>query len=389
MHQLPTALLESIRQIATHEQLGDTETSIDASVYTSAEHFEHERASIFRKVPMPILPSASLSKGMAVSHRLDDVPIIVTRTKEGEAKAFVNVCRHRGTKLLDAAEPVKVARIVCPYHAWSYDLDGALTGLPLPDTFPSVRKTEYGLIPLRCIEAGGIIWVGFEGVTDEEAAIVTDFLGPEMDGMGLAHLQLFRKKIYTVSGNWKLIMDAFHENYHVKRLHANTLARFFRDDVSLTFPIGPHQRTLMPRDGFTPSDVTDNMTIEDLSAKVSFGYTLFPTGMVIGSPKYISILILNPTAVGQTLVDYYMLVPPHLLAEDNDLYERSFALMDRAFGEEDLRAAEIGQEGLEAGYLDRVLLGGMEQRIRVFHDAVEKYTGRDDAGTAEIAPRVT
>mgnify|MGYP001549759493 CR=1 FL=1 len=127
-------------------------------------------------------------------------------------------------------------RLVCPYHAWTYKLDGKLLALPRPETFPDMDKGEHGLIELPSIEAGGLIWFA-----PQEGADFSDArrLGEDFSAFGMDDSYLFRRKTHTVKGNWKLIMDAFLESYHVTRLHAQTIGPFFKDGVTAGDQIGP------------------------------------------------------------------------------------------------------------------------------------------------------
>ena len=146
-------------------------THVDAAAYTSPERHAAEQACIFAHVPLVIAPSALLPKpNMAVPHDGFGKPLLIARDKDGQAQVFLNVCQHRGTRLVEGSDPVCASRLICPYHAWSYTLDGALAGLPRLDSFPHLDRHEYNLKRLPTREAGGLIWFAFdEGADFSEA----------------------------------------------------------------------------------------------------------------------------------------------------------------------------------------------------------------------------
>lgn len=359
--------------IRGEQSVGEGLKTIPSNVYIDPAMYAAEQEKIFAKLPLLLAPSALLpTRDRAVTHDHYGVPLIVSRDREDAAHVMANVCRHRGTRLLDMSDddPLPATRIVCPYHAWTYRADGSLLGLPRADCFPEFDKEQHSLMRFPVHECGGLIW--FSKRADDDFAAIEPVC-EDFDAFGFGDHFLYKRKTHRVGANWKLVIDAFLEAYHVQRLHASTIAGFFADGITVADRINDHQRAVVGRADFL-ADI-DRNDWEKLRRAVTFTYHLFPNTIIVVSPDYINIMTVMPQSVGECLVEDFMLIPEEPQTNEAEAHwRRSWDLLDGAtFAGEDFAAAQLCYRGLVSGLQKDTILGTLEAGLADFHDRVASY----------------
>jgi phenylpropionate dioxygenase-like ring-hydroxylating dioxygenase large terminal subunit len=342
---------------------------VPAEEYLSPARFEAERRAVFGRVPQVVAVAAELAEpGACLAASVGGIDAILLRGEDGAVRAFRNACRHRATRLVSGDEPSCRKALVCPYHGWTYDLSGRLLHVPRREAFDGLDEGRDGLIPLHAEERHGLVWAA------PEPFALADFLAPidaELGELELGRGFLFRRSVREVRANWKLILDAFLDVYHVRHLHRDSLYPYFLDSHAEVERAGPHIRALAARRALLevrPEDLAASR-LRDL---VSPTFQVFPNSNVVLHPDYVSVMTSVPLAVGATRFVHRMFLaaPPRSEAERAH-FERSFALIDGGvFGREDLGAVEAMQRGLESGADATVLIGRHEHAILWFHEAV-------------------
>jgi nitrite reductase/ring-hydroxylating ferredoxin subunit len=208
-----------------YPELGTAPVSYEDSI--SPAFYEVEREAVFKRTWLNVgrvdqLPRAGsyFTKELAVAQ----TSLIIVKDKDGTVRAFHNICRHRGNKLVWQDFPQDecsgVARqFTCKYHAWRYDLDGSLTFVQQESEFFDLDKDDYGLVPVHCDVWEGFIFVHL-GKEPEQS--LPEFLGPMITSLeGYPFEQMTERWHYRseIKANWKLYMDAFQEFYHAPVLH--------------------------------------------------------------------------------------------------------------------------------------------------------------------------
>ena len=383
---LPATLADLVSRLDQSRQTGRREMgakagTVPASHYADPAHWQREQATLFAQWPIAAAHSAELPMGSAMPFDALGVPIVLTRANDGRARAFFNVCRHRGMALVASggAEPAAATAckaLVCPYHAWTYELDGRLRHRLHAQTFDGIDPATLNLVELPCDEVAGLIFVKRTPGPAFSAAAFLQGLDAHLQWMGLPEMRVFRKVDRVYAANWKLTVDAFLEGYHIRVLHRDTIYPFFADAYTVDLQAGPHQDSLVARraafEAFAPP--THRAELCKLATPTQL---MFPNTFAIWHPDYVSLIGMYSPAVDQVRWVHTMLVPPDRTGDDwTPHWEKTFQLIEQTvFQQEDIATAVAIQRGLSSGANTDFHLGRLEHEVLRFHRNVDDALG--------------
>ena len=268
-----------VHALAEFEAPAPVARGLPAAAYTSEAFFALENERIFSRSWVFAGFAHELSRpGDAVPVAVAGRPVLLVRDTAGEVRAFHNVCRHRCLKLVD--EPGNVGRAIrCPYHSWTYGLDGALRAAPYfggrePRAAPAgFDRSQHGLVPVRSAVWHDWVFVNLDG----SAPPFEEFIAPlrsRLDGLDLPRMQhLATIDLGEVAANWKLLMENFIEPYHVQFVHSRTTDQ----------PLVDHYTVNEPGCLGCAVDVSREAGKTDVLSQDSRFLTLFPNFRVRGS----------------------------------------------------------------------------------------------------------
>ncbi len=291
--------------------------------------------------------------------------VIVLRDRRGTVRAFHNVCRHRGTRLVEAESGSGLRSIVCPYHAWTYGLDGRLTGAAHMDRVEGFRPEENGLFPVAVERWGGFLWVN---LASDPTPIATE-LGPFFERFSRFHPEELRagpRHTYEIRANWKLLVENYSECYHCAPIHPelNRITPYLSGENDAFFTEGEPRAKFaggfqtfakdyasMTVSGYTDRPPLRGMTGED--RKRIYYYVLFPNAFFSLHPDYLMVHRTWPVSPSQSVVENDFYFDPATMARPGFDPTDAVQIWD-TINRQDWHACELAQLGTRS----RVWHGG-------------------------------
>jgi len=221
---------------------------VDADRYLSQEFAERERERIWNRVWQVVcrvddLPNAGDWK----EYKILDRSYLVVRGADGVIRGLVNACRHRGNVMCVDGKGNTGRRFTCPYHLWSYDLEGKLRGVSHPELVGEIDKGELGLFEVAVDTFAGFVFLN----PDPDAGPLAEFLGESvlacMEPYHLDEMVTVLDVREAIECNWKIVVDAFQEGYHIQGIHPELLQVIVIDPYSARFNLsGDHVVSCAP-----------------------------------------------------------------------------------------------------------------------------------------------
>ena len=354
-------------------QMLDEPMRIPLERYRSQQRFEAEMEAIFASVPLGLALTCELREpGQFVTRNVLDRPVLITRGQDGEARAFLNVCRHRGA-VVETRECGQATRFSCPYHAWTYDDTGALVAVTDAKTFGDLDRSTHGLRELPTQERSGFVWVV---LTPGGAIDVDEWLGDYADELAmfdLPDLHLYERRVLA-GPNWKIAYDGYLDGYHLGVLHKDNLGKRVMNNRTLTRTFGPHCRISFAQHAI--KEMLDQPEESwDLDAAFSQVYTVFPHMSLAGNGGdflMVSQLFPGPGWDRSTTVQSQLVRKmPQTPTERDDMAAR-VDLYEHVVTHEDYATGIAITNALGAGANDEFVYGRNEPGNQNFHTWVNR-----------------
>jgi phenylpropionate dioxygenase-like ring-hydroxylating dioxygenase large terminal subunit len=327
--------------------------------YRDPARLDAEITRVLRRTPTPFCPSASLPEpGSFLARDAAGVPIVAVRGEDGVVRAFQNVCRHRGMRVADGGGCAKA--LVCPYHGWTYGLDGALRFVPHEaQGFPDLDKTAHGLKQVHTAEHGGLIFVTQDGAPEPGALDAI----PALIG---ADQLVYSSGTRETTANWKIVLEGFLEGYHIRTTHPESFLPYGFDNLNVVETFGSHARVVFP---FKRIEKLRDVPPEqrNVSGYVTLVHHIFPNTLIIKLSSHTVMLVLEPNGVGRTDVVAYLLTNKGRDEDALAAAKKDTAFVSQTGAEEDRAIVMAIQRGLAADANDAFTFGRFEAAIVHLH----------------------
>ena len=344
----------------------------------SQEHYQREIDAVFDRTPQLLCHESEVAEpGDHIEMTYRNRPVVVSCDEAGTVRALVKTCRHRGALVeCKTSAAGQLRSFVCPYHGWSYGVDGKLKGMRFSNAFPSCEGKEVSLAELPLTKRYGIYWVIPEDFAEVQVNQFFEPLDSSLQALPMDDYEVFKSNREVKPGNWKLILETFLEGYHIKCLHRDSIAPFFGDAIAIADELKPHIRAGSARQLLSELS-EDELEQQPITELATLTYMVFPNTKILLHPDYISLLTMMPVSPDEFIWNHTLLIPKEQNTKElKEHWEKSFNLIEHGvFQSEDLLMTESMHKGLKTGINSHNLLGKVEFPAQWLHEYLAEYTG--------------
>ena len=361
----------------THRLANADRGGLPPWTYFSSELLELEKIEIFRKTWQCVGHVNDIPKpGDYLTLDIVGERAIIVRGKDGEVRAFHNVCRHRGSRVVNEQRGTCKSAIVCPFHGWSYNLDGTLRAVPLAKTFPALDPEKHGLPPLEYEIWNGFVFVRFAKGKQPSITQTMAKFTEEISSYLLDQVEPIRPIVTdTLPANWKSVRDVDNEGYHVPMAHPALQDLYGGQyvDQRLGFGISRSEGVLNQGSGKLWSvrnykkilPKADHLPERNQRAWIYYG--LYPNMVLMLYPDCIGFYQEFPLSVNSTLQRFaYYALPDS--RRDMKLARYLSSRIDRDTGREDGKLIVWSCEAMQSSGFKEIILSDCESGVREYHD---------------------
>ncbi len=376
-------LIEMAEHNLKHARTGTVEQA-EAILKVPADHYHDEgrwrleMERVFKRMPLMLAASAEIpDPGDYKAMDAVGVPVLISRGEDGQARAFINMCRHRGSQIMLAGTG-NAKRFTCPYHAWSYDQRGALIGVYSERDFGEVDRSCNSLIELPAAERAGLIWVLINPNASLDIDAFLSGYDQLLEHFGFADWHFFESR--TLQGpNWKVAYDGYLDLYHLPILHKDTFGADYPNQA-LYHAWGPHQRVSSPDPSLGEYENLSDASDAHLLAGV---WTIFPHVSIAsfdggGRGVMISQLFPGETPLASCTVQNYLMERPPADEAAAEAAREQFKFLEYVVQEEDYATGLRQQKALLTGAMPYVQFGRNEGGGQRFHAWIDRLIETDD-----------
>ena len=380
-----TQLIEIALKDLEHGRNGTLDQASDIYQVPVEHYFDRERWQaevdlIFRRMPLMLAATAELpNPGDYKAMDALGVQVLLTRTRSGEVKAFVNMCSHRGARLVEAGAG-NAHKFTCPYHAWTFSPEGDLVAVYSADDFGEIDKSCYGLTQLPCLERAGLIWVTLNPKSNVD---IGEFLSGYDGLLGeFGFADWHHQHTQTLPGpNWKVAYDGYLDYYHLPILHRNSFGAEIGNKANY-YSWGPHTHLGRPDTSWEEFEgkPEDEWPLVSLLQGV---WTIFPhisIASFFGGGRSVMISQLFPGDSPETSYTNQIFLMENEPDTDELKTEaqQQFDFLKQVVAEEDYATGIALQRNLKVGAKDHVLFGRNERGGQDFHKWVDTILETSD-----------